>query len=64
MVVTQQERYGRITRGVDNLCSVVSKHCTQYFAMSKQINEKCQLEIYQKCSFAITNTFTQVTQHS
>ena len=35
---------------------------TQDFAMSKQINEKCELEIYQKCRFAITNIFTQVTQ--
>ena len=37
---------------------------TQGFAMSKQIIEKCELEIHQGCSFAITNTFTQVTQYS
>ena len=44
--------------------SFFKAHCTQDFAMSKQINKKCQFEIHQKCSFAITTTFTQVTQHS
>ena len=44
--------------------SCFKAHCTQYFAMSKQINEKCEPESHQKCSFAITNTFTQVTPHS